>query len=37
MGKADNTRIELKKLDHTLQYIKGNELDTKDVFVTQVQ
>lgn len=37
MGKADNTRIELKKLDYTLQHIKENTLDTKDVFVTQVQ
>lgn len=37
MGKVDNTRIELRKLDHTLQYIKGNALDTKDIFVMQVQ
>ena len=37
MGKAYNTRIELKKLDYTLQHIKENMLDTKDVFVTQVQ
>ena len=37
MGKADNTRIELKKLDYTLQHIKGKALDTKDVFVMQVQ
>lgn len=37
MGKADNTRIELRKLDHTLQYIKGNALDTKDIFVMHLQ
>ena len=37
MGKTDNTRIELKKLDYTLQHIKGKTIDTKDVFVTQVQ
>lgn len=34
MKKADNTEIELRKLEHTLQYIKDKGLDTKDTFVT---
>ena len=33
MGKADNTRVELNKLNYTLQYIKEKTLDTKDVFL----
>ena len=35
MGKADNTIIELNKLKYTLQYIKENEVDSKDVFIAQ--
>lgn len=33
MKKADNTKIELHKLEYTLQYIKDNGLDTKNTFV----
>jgi len=35
MKQVDNTKIELKKLEHTLQYIKDNGIDTKDTFVAQ--
>lgn len=35
MGKAENTKIELKKLKHTLEYLNKKELNTKDIFVTQ--
>ena len=35
MGKAENTKIELRKLEHALEYLNRNELNTKDVFVTQ--
>ena len=35
MKKADNTEIELKKLEHTLQHLQEKGLDTKDTFVTQ--
>ena len=35
MGKAENTKIELKKLEYTLDYINKKEFNTKDVFVTQ--
>ncbi len=35
MKKAANTEIELRKLEHTLQYINDNGIDTKDTFVTQ--
>lgn len=36
MKKADNTAIELRKLAHTLQHIKDNDMDTKDTFVSKV-
>ena len=35
MKKADNTEIELKKLECTLNHLQENGLDTKDIFVTQ--
>lgn len=35
MKKADNTKVELKKLEHTLQYVNKHQLDTKDTFVTK--
>ena len=35
MKKADNTEIELYKLEHALQYINKNGIDTKDTFVLQ--
>lgn len=35
MKKADNTKIELNKLEHTLQYLNEKGLDTKDTFVSQ--
>lgn len=35
MKKAGNTKIELKKLEHTLQHLQEKGLDTKDTFVTQ--
>ena len=35
MKKADNTEIELKKLECTLNHLQENGLDTKDTFVTQ--
>lgn len=35
MKKAENTAIELRKLDYTLQHIIRNEIDSKDTFVTQ--
>lgn len=35
MKKADNTKVELHKLEHTLKYINDNGIDTKDTFVTQ--
>lgn len=35
MKKADNTKVELHKLEHTLQYINEHQLDTKDTFVTK--
>ena len=35
MGKAENTKIELKKLEYTLDQINKKELNAKDVFVTQ--
>ena len=34
MKKADNTDIELTKLEHALKYINYNDIDTKDTFVT---
>lgn len=37
MGKADNTKIELKKLSHILQFISDKHTDTKDTFVTMLQ
>lgn len=36
MKKAVNTAIELRKLEHVLQHINDNDMDTKDTFVTQV-
>ncbi len=36
MKKADNTTIELNKLEHTLKYINDNDIDAKDTFVTHV-
>lgn len=36
MNKAANTAIELRKLEHVLQQINDNDMDTKDTFVTQV-
>lgn len=36
MKKADNTTIELDKLEHTLKYINDNDIDAKDTFVTHV-
>ena len=35
MKKTDNTEIELKKLECTLNHLQENGLDTKDIFVTQ--
>lgn len=35
MKKADNTKIELNKLEHTLQYLNEKGLDDKDTFVSQ--
>ena len=35
MKKADNTEIERKKLECTLNHLQENGLDTKDIFVTQ--
>lgn len=35
MKKAPNTVIELNKLQHTLQYLNNNSIDTKETFVTQ--
>lgn len=35
MKKAENTKIELNKLEHTLQYLSAEGLDTKDTFVSQ--
>ena len=35
MGKSENTKIELKKLEYTLDQINKKELNAKDVFVTQ--
>jgi len=37
MKKAENTKIELRKLEHTLHHIVDNGIDTKDAFVTQIQ
>ena len=34
MKQADNTKIELQKLEYTLEYINENDLDSKDIFVT---
>lgn len=33
MGKAPNTKIELKKLSHVLNVLKSNDVDTKDTFI----
>lgn len=35
MKKADNTDIELHKLEYSLQYINENGMNTKDTFVSQ--
>lgn len=35
MKKADNTSIELRKLEHILQHLDNNDINTKDTFVTQ--
>lgn len=35
MKKADNTEIELNKLEYTLQYINNNGINTKNTFVSQ--
>lgn len=35
MKKADNTEIELRKLEYALQYINDNGIDTKNTFVSQ--
>ena len=35
MGKAENTKIELKKLEYTLDHLNKKKIDTKEVFVTQ--
>lgn len=35
MKKADNTAIELRKLEHALQYVNDKGIDTKDTFITQ--
>lgn len=33
MKQADNTKIELSKLEYTLKYINNNGIDTKDTFI----
>lgn len=33
MKQADNTEIELRKLEHVLQHIDDNDINTKDTFV----
>ena len=35
MGKAENTKIELKKLEYTLDHLNKKKIDTKEVFVTK--
>lgn len=35
MGKAENTNIELRKLEYTLEYLNEKGLNAKDIFVTQ--
>lgn len=35
MKKADNTVIELRKLEHALRHVNGDCIDTKDTFITQ--
>ena len=35
MKKADNTRVELNKLEHTLQYLIEKSLETRETFVSQ--
>ena len=35
MKKADNTKIELNKLEYTMKHLQEKGLDTKDIFVTQ--
>lgn len=36
MKKADNTCVELQKLNHTLRYIVDNEMNSKDSFVARI-
>ncbi len=35
MKKADNTKIELSKLEYMLKYINNNGIDTKDTFIIE--